>query len=160
EQVRIDVAAADDYRDVLALDTRNLVEEDGGQRGGASAFDDGLFDLEQFQDRAGDLVFADGDHVVDVAPRDLDCAVACAFNRQAVGDGWLRGDLHALAPAQSRFHAGVILRLDADDADIGAILFHRDGDAADQSAAADRHDHGVERHILLDQFQADRPLPR
>src|SRR5215467_2158998 len=42
EQVRIDVSAADDHRDVLALDPRDLVEEDGGQWGGASAFDHGL----------------------------------------------------------------------------------------------------------------------
>src|SRR2546428_9054741 len=93
EQVRIDVSAADDYRDALALDPRDLVEEHGGQRGGASAFDNGLFDFEQLQDRAGDLVLADADDVVDVAPRDFGCALARAFDRQAVGDGRLRGDL-------------------------------------------------------------------
>src|SRR5262245_62833249 len=83
EQVRIDVSAADDNCDVLALDPGDLVEKDGGQGGGASALDNCLFDFEQLQDRAGDLVFADGDDVVDVTPRDFDSAFARAFDRQA-----------------------------------------------------------------------------
>src|SRR5215475_8700858 len=122
EQVRIDVSAADDHRDVLTLDPRDLVEEDGGQRGGASAFDHRFFDFEQFQDRTGYLVFADGDDAVDVAPRDFGCERARALDRQAVGDGRLCGDLQDVASAQSRFHAGVIFGFDADDPDIGALL--------------------------------------
>src|SRR5262249_1199372 len=46
QQVRVDVSAADDHRDVLVLDPRYLVEENRGQRGGATAFDDGLFNFE------------------------------------------------------------------------------------------------------------------
>src|SRR5215475_2955817 len=160
EQVRIDISAADDHRDVLALDPRYLVEKDGGQWGGAAAFDHGLFDFEQFEDRAGDLVFADGDDVVDVAPRDFGCEFAGAFDRQAVGDGRLRGDLQNLADAQSRFQAGVVLGFDADDADIGAFFLNCDGGAADQPASAHRHHDGVELHVFFEQFQADRSLPR
>src|SRR5262249_51659265 len=123
EQVRIDVSATDDHRDVLDFDPFDLIEEDGRQRGRASAFDEGFFDFEQFQDRAGDLVFADGDDVVHVASRDFDCALARALDRQAVGDGRLRGDFRDRAPAQRRFHAGVIFRFDADDACVRTLLF-------------------------------------
>src|SRR5262245_4028039 len=160
QQVRINVASADDHRDVLIFNPGDLVEENRGQPGGASAFDDGLFDFEQFQDRARDLVFADSDDVVNVTSGDFDGAIASAFDGQAVGDGRLRGDLHILVRAQSRFQAGVILGLDADDAGLRAILLNRDGDAADQPAAADRNNYDVERDLFFEQFQADSPLSR
>ena len=58
-------------------------------------------------------------------------------------------------------HARVSLDLHADDAHVGPQRLHRDRDARDQSAAADRHDDRVDRSVgLREQLEPDRALAR
>ena len=60
-----------------------------------------------------------------------------------------------LAGAQ---HGGQLLRLDADDADLGIGFLESAGDAADESAAADGNDDGFDVGHLLEEFEADGAL--
>ncbi len=55
-------------------------------------------------------------------------------------------------------HRGQLLRLDADDADLGVGLLEGAGDAADEAAAADGDDDGFDVGDLLEQFEADGAL--
>ena len=50
-------------------------------------------------------------------------------------------------------------RLDAVDANRRALLFDRHRDAGDEPTAADRDDDVVDRLGLLEQLEADGPLP-
>jgi hypothetical protein len=65
EQGDIDIASADEHSDALALQGKLSVQDrrDGGC---ASAFCEGLFTLKQQKNRVGDLLFLNGDDVVDV----------------------------------------------------------------------------------------------
>ncbi len=51
---------------VLCAFERGAVLEQRGESGGAGAFGEGLLALEQHEDGGGDLVFFDGDDLVDV----------------------------------------------------------------------------------------------
>ncbi len=56
-------------------------------------------------------------------------------------------------------HGRRIFRLDADDADARIQLLDVDGDAGDESAAADGHEHGIEfARGLAQDFHADGAL--
>ena len=68
------------------------------------------------------------------------------------------GDDDALTGGQGGLHGGHLLGLDADDPRARDDRLQREPDAADQPAAAHRHQHGVEVGHLLGQLEADRAL--
>ena len=70
------------------------------------------------------------------------------------------GSVTGACSASARFIDGSARGLHADDADARVDLLHRHGDAADEPAAADGHDHRLEVRVLLEQLEPDRALPR
>ena len=84
---------------------------------------------------------------------------------QRIGDGKLAARrLNAFARLQRAFHAVEIFRLDAVNLGVGAGASQRQGNAADQPAAAARRQHLIqlhaETHRILGNLQAGCALPR
>src|SRR5436190_1084780 len=62
------------------------------------------------------------------------------------------------AAAEREHHRRVVLRLHADELDVGGQRFGHDARSCEQTAAADGHDEDIERGCVLEHLQRDRPL--
>ena len=125
---------------------------------GARTFSHGLLDSGVQCDRAFQFILADEDDAIHQLAQDLsrqlshflDCD---AFrNRRATHLGLLSTQLSR----QRRIER----RLDTDDRYRRATRFDRRGDAGGKSATADRDHHHIEIGKLIQNFEADRALPR
>src|SRR5437867_1161479 len=157
DEVDVDVAARDHEGDRLPGEGHPLVHE-RGERHRARPLDHGLLDLEQEEDRIGDLLLVDADHLVHVAARQVEGVVANPANGDAVGDGAGGGHHDALAGSESGLHPRHLLRLDTDHPHRRLERLDGEGDAADESAAAHRDQNGIEPGHLLQQLEADGAL--
>ncbi|CAH0308671.1 hypothetical protein SRABI128_04428 [Microbacterium sp. Bi128] len=156
----VDVAAREDHRNgsgVFDLAFHERRDADGPGR-----FDHHLGALQQEDQRPGQGVFADGDDVVDELADDAERQLARPAHGDAVGHG---GDLLERdegVGGERGWVGGGVFSLDADDADLAAEFFgarlHRDGNAREESAAADTHQDGVDVGDLFEDLQPDRPL--
>ena len=97
-----------------------LFLDERGEGGRTGAFGDGLLALEQEEDGVGDLLFVDGDDVVDVAVDDGEGEVAGAAHGDAVGDGGGGVEGDGVVVFDGLSHRRQARGLDADDLDGGA----------------------------------------
>ena len=125
---------------------------------GAGAFGEGLFAFEQDEDGGGDLVFVDGDDLVDIFFYDREGKPAGGADGDAVGDGGGGVDGDGVMGFDGGLHGGQARGLHADDADVWVRLLDGAGDAADEAAAADGDDDGFERGNLLHHLERDGSL--
>jgi hypothetical protein len=103
------------------------------------------------------VLFLDQKDVVHQLFGELAGDLAHFFHRDAFGDG---GAAHfGRLAVQRRMHARIHGRLDAKDLDVRLQRLGGCCDAADQAAAADRHDQRVEVRIVFQHFQRDGALP-
>ena len=85
DQIHIDVAARDDYANVLTGE-RNFLVEQSRERHGRRALGDGFFDFEQRQDGIRDFAFAHRDDFIDIIFHQLERCRADRTHGDAVGD--------------------------------------------------------------------------
>ncbi len=152
DKAHVDVAAGEQAHG-LASGGLDLAAERRGEAGRAGGLDDQLAALHEQQYGRGNLVVADRDHVVDVLEYLGDGLLARVADRDAVG---YRGDavcgdvltgLEALVDGARAFGlAPTTFTARVDLLDAGR-------DAADQPAAADRHQHGVHCGQLAEYFE-------
>ena len=125
----------------------------------AGRLDDGTRVLEDVLDAGADLVGVDQHDLVDVLAAQPESFLPDAAHRDAVGESPDSLERHAVRRAQRIVHGRGIHRLDADDPDRGFRYFTYDGDAGDESAAADRHEDGVDLAARLTQDLHGRWCP-
>ena len=156
KHARIDVAAGDDDADSAAGEAVPVLE-DGGQRGRAGALDHRLFDFEQHQNGAFQRRLIDQQNFGDVPANDFASDLSGpldgdAFgNRGAAGPDFLAG--------QTLFHRRIERRLRAEQFDAGLHFGRDQRHAANQAAAADRHDKRVKVRRVLQHLERRRSLP-
>ena len=149
EHVWIDVAAAEQEDDTFAREFGKLPGEAGceGRRGGA--FDYAFFQFDDAQDRERDLFLVHEYDLVGVLARNLERVAPDLGNGETVGQSRLRLDANWFSCAQSGGKTGDVIGFDGDDLRLRPQSFHRERNPGEQTAAADRHDDGVEiRHLL------------
>ena len=159
ENGHVDVAARNHTDDLLALD-RHFVEHCRRDRNRARALGDHLLLLDKGEDGGGDLVVGDGDDVVNVLLTGVERNSARFLDRDTIGDGGDGGQTLYLAVVDGIEHAGSAGCLHAVDLDIGIELLDGEGNAGDESAAADRNDDRVRVGQLVENFQTDSALSR
>ena len=84
EQVRVDIAAAQQGRDLLALEALGVGQHRGEARR-ARALDHGLFDADQHRDRAFEVALGDQHDVVGIVLEDPRGELARLLDRNALG---------------------------------------------------------------------------
>jgi len=117
--------------------------------------------LEHVLDRRADLVGVDEDHAVEELPAQAKRLSADLLHRDPIGEKThvIQHDAPS-GPERARHGVGVH-RFDADDLDRRAQPLDVGSDAGNQPAAADRHEHGVDRvRGLTQDFHSDRALAR
>ncbi len=133
---------------------------DPGDRQGTGGLADRARVLEDVLDGGADLVVVDQHDLVDEALRQGEGLLAYAPDRDAVRKQTDALERNALAGLQRFVHGRRIFGLDTDDLDARIDLLDECGNAGNQAAAADRHEHGVDlARGLPHDFQADRALP-
>jgi hypothetical protein len=153
EQVRVDIAAAQNGRDLPALESRRVGEHRREPRR-AGALDHRLFDSGQHRHRTLELALGDEHHVAGEILENARGQLAGLLDRDAFGQGVAaQGQMAALDRA---FHRRVELGLDADHGDVGLDRPGGDRHARHQPAAADRHDDRVEVGRILEHLEPDR----
>ncbi len=141
----------------LALDP--LLRSGDAERG--RRLDDRAGVLEDVLHRGAQLVGVDEDHLVDVLAREPERLDADLLHRNAVCEEADVGECDPSACSERAIHRVRVLRLDADDADLGSQALDVGGDSADQPAAADGDEDRVDRLAELAQdLHRNRPLPR
>src|SRR5690606_17685656 len=137
---------------------RTITVTSFGEGDGAGALGDDLLALDQQIDRGRDLALADGDDVVHVPLDQRERPLADPLDRDAVRDGLRRLDVDDAVRLPGEQGGGGGLCFDADHADVRAALLERYGHAADQPAAADRHDDARQVRDLFQQLEPDGAL--
>ncbi len=127
----------------------------------AGGLDDHAAVLEDVFDRRADLVGAHEDHFVDHLAREPERLVADSAHGDTVRERPHVVERERRSALQRLVHARGLERLDADHLHARIALLEVRADAADQAAAADRHEYRV-RHTgpLLLELHRDRALPR
>ena len=146
--------------DADGLARLHLARQDGGQRGCPGSLDHQLRSFEQDDDGAADLVLADLDDLVDEALDERERQVPGTLHGDAVGDGRDTLDVDRPAGRERRRPRCTAFGLHADHAHLGPQRLDGDGNAGEQTAAAQRHDDRVGVRGLLEHLQPDRALAR
>ena len=122
----------------------------------ACPFRDEMLRFHQTHDRGAQIVLAHGHDLIHqpLNKRKRD-RVGIGVAAESVGQRRPRYDLDKASRAHARLKCARRLGLDADDPDGGVDRFGRRRDAADQPAAADRHDDGVDTFIVVQDVQRD-----
>ena len=136
----------------------HLAVHGGGDAHGSRALGHQLLLLQHRQDGPGDLVFADGHHLVHILAAHFKGQVPGGFHLDAVGDGVHAGQGQNMPGLQGVHHAGGSGGLYADDLAGGLQMLHGIGQTRDQSAAADGHQDHVHIRQLLQNLQTDGAL--
>ncbi len=161
QPVEIQVGAGDHRRIGLALRTvHGDPALDPGHRQRTRRLRQAAVLLEQVADGGADLVDADADRRIHRLARHPERLGSGLADRDTVGE---QADLGQLDPApglQRLRHAVGILRLDADHLHARPHRLDIGGDACQQAAAADRHEHRIEGACadLLEDFLAHGAL--
>src|SRR5262249_55206902 len=159
ELVEVDVAAGENDGGPRAggkLDEA-VEQRSDGSRGGP--LDDELAALHHPDHRVEDLAVGKRHEVVHIALNYGEVDLPDAADPQAVDDG-LAVDRLETSGLDAHLHRRSVGGLDADHANLRVPGLDRHGDAGDQTAAADRDDHGLDLGPVLHDFQAQRSLPR
>ncbi len=149
-EIHIRATGDGDQRAPLQL-VRFHVLLDGSHAQGAGRLQDAARVLEDVLDGGAHGVGVHHDEIVDQRPRDAKGLLAHQLDRGAVGEQSHVGQLHAPAPAHRLQHGIGIGGLHADDADLGPQRLDIGRHAGDQPAAADGHEDGVDRPLVLAQ---------
>ena len=129
-----------------------------GGRGGA--FDDAFLQFDDAQNRERDLFFIHEHHLVGVLAGDLERVAPDLGDGETVGQRRACRDANRLPGLQRGGKTRDVIRFDRDDFRLRPQGFDRERDAGEQTAAAHRHDDGIEIGNLLDDFEAHRSLAR
>ena len=117
--------------------------------------------VEDVLDGGADLVVRDPDHLVHVAPRELEGQLAHLAHRDPVREDPDVVERHAVAGRERPVHRVGLVGLDPHDLHPWHQGLDVAGDAGDEAAAAHRHEHRVELAPALAQdLLADRALAR
>ena len=133
EDIRIDVAAAEEQDDIFAGQLRQLPGKTGGERGGGGAFHDAFFQFDEAQDGERDLFFIHEHDFVGVLARDLESVAPDLRNGEAVGQGRARFDPDRFARLERGGETGDVIGLDRDDFGLRPERFHRERNAREQT---------------------------
>ena len=120
----------------MALDARH--------RQGARRLHDGAGVLEHVADGGADLVVGDDDDLVHYLPADPEGLVAGLAHGNAIHEDPDPVQPDRMPGGERRVHGGRLLRLHADDPDLRVQRLHVEADAADEAAATDRDEDGVD----------------
>ena len=159
QDVHVDVAAADQAHDLLALN-RELSEHRGSDRNGTGTLGDQLLILDEGEDRRGGFVLADGHDIIHVLLDHLEGGLARILHGNTIREGGNAVEGLPLMIAVSIEHTRRTGRLHTIDLALRAEALYREGDTGDQSAATDRHDHRVHILELVEDLETDRALAR
>ena len=157
QDVHVDVAAADQADDLLALD-RELPEHRGSDRNGTGTLGDQLLVLDEGEDRSGGLILADGHDIVHVLLDHLEGGLARILHSDTIRKGRNTVEGLPLVIAVSIEHARRTGRLYTIDLALRTEALDREGDTGDQSAATDRHDDRIHILELVEDLETDRAL--
>ena len=158
EQVDIDVAAGEHQNRGPGGRVGARLQSSDGQR--ARPFDDHLRLFDEGDDGVGDRVVVDRDDAVHESLDQAERAVRWASHGHAVGDRAGGGSTRGAMIGERAANAIHGRRLDAGDAHLRACGLDCAGDAAEQPAAAGGHEHLTDLRALVEDFEADRALPR
>ena len=162
QPIEVHVGAAEDRDQVLVVaPVGGHPALEAGQRERAGRLHHAARVVEDVLDGGAHLVVRDAHDLVDGELRDLERVHADGAHRDAVGEDADVVERDAPAGLQRLVHRVRLERLDADDADVGQHGLDVAGDAGEQAAAADRHEHRVQRLALPvpDDLVADGALP-
>ena len=159
QDVHVDVAAADQADDLLALD-RELSEHRGSDRNGTGTLGDQLLILDKGEDRRSGFVLADGHDIIHVLLNHLEGGLARILHGDTIREGRDAVEGLPLMIAVSIEHTRRTGRLHTIDLALRAEALDREGDTGDQSAATDRHDDRVHILELVEDLETDRALTR
>ncbi len=147
----VNVAAAEDHSGFAVR--LNTVIQQGCKARCAAWLDDQLCSFQQQKDGGRNGGVGNGDNVVGVLLNVSKRARRRRFDRDAVADGSDGNGARNQMPGMKRLHGGVTaIRLDADDADVGAGFLKGKRDARKQAAAADGDDHRIYVGNVLQQL--------
>ena len=107
--------------------------------------------VEDVLDGAARLVVGDADHLVHRLLRDRERPLPHLAHGDAVGKDAHVVEAHAAARLQRAVHRVGLERLDADHLHVGPQRLDVAGNAGDQPAAADRHEHRAQRVLAVAQ---------
>ncbi len=152
------LARWDEHRDPLALQ-RQFAVKDGGDGGGSGALGQGLFALQQQEDRVRDFFLFDRDDVIDVLLNKREGAFSGAADGNSVGNclGGLQSD--RLALGDSSLHGRNAGGLYSENLYSGICFFDGAGDAADEASSTNGRNDDFDAGMLLQDFQAESSLP-
>ena len=137
---------------------RGLLLQQSRQGHGSGPFGQGLLPFEQDHDGVGDLLFIDGDNLVDIAFHLGQGEISGAPDRDSVGNRRFcrHGDRPSMLDRAQ--HGGKALGLHSNNTYSRVALFQGAGHAADQPPATDGYDYCLQAMNLLEQFETDGPL--
>src|SRR5690625_4562075 len=142
EQPGVDVAAAEHDPDPFAAEPTWMGEE-RGEPGRTRTFAHDLFDVEEGVDGPFQLLFGDGDDVVDERIEYRRCDLAGGGDGDAFGEGGATFGRRWFA-VEVGGHRGVALDLYADQVDVGSQVAGDDGRAGEQPTSTDLDGQRVE----------------
>src|SRR5579863_4386813 len=161
QQLRIDIAAADDRDMQTGLGQLLPVKQVPGNGHRATGFRDGSGIGGQQPYGLADLELADSYDVVHVRADVFKINGADTLAAQAIGDGTGRlfgRGLGNLSGTEAGLRIGRKLGFDPDDVDGRLAEFNGCGNATDHASAAYRHQHGLDDRQIFQNFQADSAL--
>ena len=156
EDTGVDIAAAQDEADLAAAEM-SRISKHRGEACRTRTFSKRLLVGQIGHDGALDVALPDKAHIIDILLGNGDGALGHILDGDALGERGAAA-FGGLA-AQSMIHRGVELHLDTQDLDAGPDMLGGDRRAADDTAAADRHDDAVEIGRIFEHFDADGALP-
>ena len=152
EQMHVDIAAAQNRRDLLAGKAVAVGEHRRDARG-ARTFDDGLFDPDEHRDGALEIALVDEHDFIGEVGQDARGQLARLLDRDALGER-VAAERH-VAALDRALHRRIELRLDPDQLDVGLHRARGDRDSRHQPAAADRNHDRVEIGRILEHLQPE-----
>ena len=160
QAVEVHVGAAGDGDESLPFElVFGRVLLGAGHAQGAGRLEDAARILEHILDRCADGVGIDHDEVVDQGAHEAKCFNAHQLDGRAVGEQAHVLQRHATPSAHRAQHGVGVFGLHADHFDLGAHCLDVSGDAGDEAAAADGHEDGIDRPLVLTQdFHRHRAL--
>ena len=160
QDVGIDIAAAEKKNDAFAGELWKLSGKAGSERRCRGAFDDTFFQLNDAQNRDGDLFFTDNNDAIDERRRGREGIRADLRDRETVRESRLHLNADRFSSLDRSGKAGDVIRLDRDHFCLGPQCFYGERHTGKQSAAANRNDDRIEIGDLLENLQTHRALSR
>jgi len=131
QYVGIDITATKQKHALFAGKLFQLAGKTGGQRGSGRAFHNALFQFHDSQNRDSDLLFRNGNGLVDEGPRNLEGIGADLWDSEAISQRGMERDPGRLASFNGGGEAGHVLRFDSDYLDLRPQSFDREGNTGE-----------------------------